>query len=548
MIIRILRRFILGSLFLNLSLIPIFDICASFSDFAGRLGAINWYLTYFFVFIAAFLAIKNIISMSFFHKKFIAILMLTYLLIIIGVNITRPENVSGETTNEISCILTHLKSPDLGYLKSCLYGYPSRQFYLPALPSLIFGRTIGALNSGIGIYVAIGLILFTAGLMKQEKFTYKADLFVATILALLMHFYYFNHFLFFFEQSIIPISFGLMATGLWLSYRKNYSLFYLGMLGIIANYLIYSYTPSLALYILMLLSGIAILFKKEIMTKQKIIIGAMLVMSFASLFISLSNRADIAIFGQDRTHQELITDIGKGVSHLILQSEGNPFINPAVFGIFLFILFGSIIGLYGRTFFFLGLWTIGVIFFAVLSRGYSYYGIDFRFHRSLVVVPIFLYLCNSLLNRLRNNEILNSPKLLFGMFAFVFITGVFFQQSFLNNKRIFKLDSLEDTRHTVFIRWFTQRSRSDLYGLKTKIYFSENLKNEYLSLNDRLHYFMPLGQSDILSKDCQFNQENEAIIYMVLSDSSICRDKRLSYIDGFSFNEDPYVKLYILSK
>jgi hypothetical protein len=58
------------------------------------------------------------------------------------------------------------------------------------------------------------MFIFASGSLNYLGYGGAGNLVTAFLLASIPHFLYVNHFLFFFEQSIFPFSFGLMGAGL----------------------------------------------------------------------------------------------------------------------------------------------------------------------------------------------------------------------------------------------------------------------------------------------------------------------------------------------
>ncbi|NCU25151.1 hypothetical protein EOM86_00325 [Candidatus Nomurabacteria bacterium] len=139
------------------------------------------------------------------------------------------------------------------YTGSAFLGYPARQYLLSALPSLVAGRSFGALHAGFGLPVIFGMAAFYAGMKafirrRNHVPGHWAVIAVAGVTASPFFVeYYLN-----FEQAIFPVAFTLQATGLILMLfygdekppliktSAYISLFWTGcMLGT-------SYTPGLA--------------------------------------------------------------------------------------------------------------------------------------------------------------------------------------------------------------------------------------------------------------------------------------------------------------
>ena len=205
----------------------------------------------------------SLVRFSFQRKSFFILFVLIIWIGLIGFWAQDSRSLSGETTQETACAISHLtQSPDKGLHHTCLFGYPARQYLPQATASLLFDRSLVVVNLAGSMYFIIGLFIFASSCVDFLGKTRRADLFTAIAIALLFHFKFLNHFLFHFEQSIFPLSFGLMVAGLGLPllHHKNTALNW-GLLGVVVLLLVHSYTPSLVLLGLVILFSLGFLVK-----------------------------------------------------------------------------------------------------------------------------------------------------------------------------------------------------------------------------------------------------------------------------------------------
>lgn len=331
----------------------------------------------------------SLVRFSFQRKSFFILFVLIIWIGLIGFWAQDSRSLSGETTQETACAISHLtQSPDKGLHHTCLFGYPARQYLPQATASLLFDRSLVVVNLAGSMYFIIGLFIFASSCVDFLGKTRRADLFTAIAIALLFHFKFLNHFLFHFEQSIFPLSFGLMVAGLGLPllHHKNTALNW-GLLGVVVLLLVHSYTPSLVLL------GLVIPFSLGFLVKHKAqaFWGAWLVaICILSVVISFVYRQDLSLVGSSqRSYQELARDALQAHTHLLVGNEA-AYASPIAQGVFIAFLLSLLVGLQGKTFFFVGWWAYAVIILAVISKGYSYYAVDFRLHRSMVIIPPLL--------------------------------------------------------------------------------------------------------------------------------------------------------------
>ncbi len=386
-----LKQFCNFSGYLILILLVILNFLSLIFPILGRLGTYCWILSFFYL---LFFLIKS--WQTIFKAKYCpiyTILVLLLFLVFIIRSIPTMISFNGESTKVIACSLSNFNNEvDYGYNKTCLYGYPARQYLIPSLPSLL-QRSLINLNIGGSIYLIFGLLIFSSNALRFLKFSKNGDSITAISLGLLLHFHYFNYFAFTFEQSIFPLSFGLIIGGLILNYLNKKDKFPLYLFGLCFFYLIYSYTSSLALMTLFMLVififSIQSFRKKE--NKNGFILMAILLISIVTLFISFNYRTDVNIFdNQIRSQELLIDDVLKGFSHLFLKSDGDSFTSPFLFPFFFLLIILPIFifpNWFSLTIVF---WMLLTIIMSIISKGLMYYPIFFRVHRSIVIIPVLL--------------------------------------------------------------------------------------------------------------------------------------------------------------
>lgn len=112
-------------------------------------------------------------------------------------------------------------------------------------------------------------------------------------------------------------------------------------MGLILNYLVFSYTPGLAFVFFALLVGFYLLIKKK-NNKNFFLIAFIIFVSIVSLLSSLEFRKDLNLIGNEMTREQIIKNILIGLKHLIFMDQGKPFVSPIFQTIFLITIFYSI--------------------------------------------------------------------------------------------------------------------------------------------------------------------------------------------------------------
>lgn len=423
--------------YLILTLLIIINFLSLIFPILGRLGTYCWVLS--FVYFLIYL-VKN--WQTIFKNKYYPIYTI-FVLLLFFVFITRsiPTMIAydGESTKIVTCTLSNIKHDiGYGYNKTCLYGYPLRQYLIPSLPSL-FGRNIVNLNIGGSVYLIIGLLIFSSSALRFLKYSKNGDLITAISLSLLLHFHYFNYFAFTFEQSIFPFSFGLIIGGLILNYLNKKNEFPIYLFGFCIFYLIYSYTPSLALMVLFLLI-ILILSLQSFKKKENqngIILILILLISIVILFTSFHYRTDIVIFdNQIRNQNLLMDDFLKGFSHLFLKSDGNPFTSLFMSPILILLIVLPIICFPSWFSLIIFIWVLLTITMSIISKGFVYYPIFFRVHRIMVIIPVLLTYVIFLVNK---KKVVFKESILRILLILIIILGIVYYFSETTNK--FQLES-----------------------------------------------------------------------------------------------------------
>lgn len=504
-------------LFTVLVLIFIVNCLTIFFPAFGKLGTALWFVSYVLLFVFTIKCLWFILQKTFKKESLITFVTLFIWLVIVAFHLTSWASLNGETTQEINCTLNHFQnSPDWGFSKTCLFGYPTRQYFLPALPSLIFDRSLLSLNLGGSLYFMMGIIIFAAGSIKFFNGKFAGDVLSGILLSFIFHIYFVNHFLFLFEQSIFSFSFALTASGLFLIYLREKSKEVLFLCGIINFYLIYSYTPSLALVFLIIAVLIHQAFINVKLRKALIFVALITLVSF---YISLSTRGDINLVETNRAHWQVIEDAARGIVHMIFSNQGTPALSSFLNIFFLMFVFSSLVFLFGWKAAAIAIWFIGVVILSVASKGYTYYGIDFRLHRATVIFPVFFAALAVVIQKLLPT-INRLHILLLIIWVFFLTTGFCFQNALLKSRPV--------SPHVKIINYINHNA---LIGKNDRvtIYIDSRL-TAYISLNDTLQYFLP-NTGTVINEDgkCEFIKENAAtkMLYLTLQNSQ-CRETTLN--------------------
>ncbi|MEA2056885.1 MAG: hypothetical protein U9O78_04270 [Patescibacteria group bacterium] len=470
------------------------DLFTPVNPFFGRAGVIIWYISFLPIFIIAFQQLFYLVKNSWNKKSLFTILSLLIIFSLAINNLTKKRSLSGETTQEITCNLRHYQnSADWGFRQNCFLGYPNKQFYLPGSISLLFGRSQLALNSGALIYFFLGSLIFSGATLRALEFNRKNDCLVGTGLAAALHFYFFNHFfLNQFEQSIYPLSLGLIAFGLLLLYKHTKKIIYLPLIGTSLLWLAFSYTPSLALIpliILLLILANLNFTPKQITKSHWLHLALVVLVVVTSLISSFNYREDVRLVGDGNySISKISSQLISLAEHFTYSPQGRPFLSPTFTIVFWIILLLAFYKINLEQILLIG-WLVGTILIAVFSQGYSYYGLDFRAHRALIIFPVIFYLLVINLRKIKVNQFF-----LFFFYLIVLLNGLNFSYQFLSS---------EQPRTEISVIQFVENHSPIETKQKKKLvnylYFSKAAQADMLSFHDYSQYFWPMTQIKKLS-------------------------------------------------
>lgn len=513
------------------------DIVVKFVPALGKPGMFFWLISLVPILIIFAQHLRYLLKQSFKHKTFFTLITLIILITLAATNLTLNRSISGETTQEIQCLISQLKnSADAGFKQPCFLGYPSRQYLIPALPSLFFGRSQFSLNLGGLIYFFLGIVIFASAVFKSGKNKQQQDLMSAIVLTLTLHFYYAVHFLFNqFEQSNYPLSLGFLALGLTWHYFQSKKVqskhLFLSSLGIVLLWLAASYTPSLALIgLISAWLGLDWLKKTNRASAQKKLDLSLIILicmaTIISLFLSLDYRLDLRLLAKNNQPEtRLAQDLELIFQQFTLRPKGSPFISKTATVLFwLALIYGllsqSIINITTV------IWIIATILIAAESQGYAFYGLDFRLHRATVILPAIAYLIAQLLKKIVPYS---KRKLLITAWLALLASGLIFAQQYFETR--------PKDRYLTLINWMKFEQNIST-SQSSSLCFSPEALKQYISFNDQLQYFYPNLQ---IKQNCQ--QANYQLFRKSELKTTNLVSNRLKIIGHFHENDEELVLL-----
>ncbi|OGK19922.1 hypothetical protein A3C23_04450 [Candidatus Roizmanbacteria bacterium RIFCSPHIGHO2_02_FULL_37_13b] len=533
---------------LTFTMIFIADLIAVKIPVFGRVGVFFWFLSYVLIFVFVIYCLFFIIKRTIrFKSPFVLIaLSLLILYIVINASIVKPN---GDATQEIGCALDKLsQSIDSGYRQTCSLGYPARQYYLPGALSLLFGRSAIALNLGSCLYLFLGLVMFAASIMNFFPDKKIADLISAVFLALILHIYHFHYALFLFDQAIYPFSFALMLCGLYLFYLKKRSIYLIFLIGIVNFYLVYSYTPSLALLALVIFIQILMLFNNKTTKNQKIIFILSGIAIIFSLWLSLGFRDDLRLIGTDNAYGNIngIKNLSVQVfKHLLLSTEGIPIFTSILGTLVIIVLTFSLLLAFGKAFFLISFWAAATFFISIYSQGYIRLPIDESFHRAIIVVPVIFTMVVVILKPVEY-LLKKNMKLIVILLIVIEIIGYLYAKEYVDKTRF---ADLERGRRSILLDLIMNKMPKEKLKKEGNLLLDHQLQSDYrfIAIADQSMYYLPKKHIVLLNESCTAsttsNIESGDIVLMD-SDSKCLNYYSSKYIATFSYFKEKPVLIY----
>jgi len=467
-------------LWLLFVLLIFLELVSFFYPVAGGLGMYLWML------VSILILLISIYSFYYFYKnvqdKHKIFLYLSWFIMLVFTiyNATKSSNISYETTQEAACLLGFInESGDKGFQQSCFLGYPARQYLMLALPTIFLKPSLTSLNIGGSLYFLAAQLFWGVGLYKffKQKSNYSS-FFSALSLVFLLHFFYFNHFLFHcFEQSQFPLSLSMAFWGIYLWKISDSQNWHLPLLGLLLLFIIQSYTPSLAFFFLAILLLLDLYRYGE--PKKRIFI--VVIGGLASFFFSLTFRSDIKLIGENHGSFSFLLNEGwLLIKHLFWRGQGFSNYSSIIGKIVLVLAFLSPLFKNSKKIILLALWVIVTMFVATISQGYSFYGLDMRAHRSIIILPTAIFLALNTLQLIFKKNQINTR---FFSLIFIIITtlGIWYAQSYLSSKPI---------HHYLHLFNYFRDNIRNVDEVEFLVFTEKSNKN-FISLDDSLKYFYP---------------------------------------------------------
>lgn len=323
--------------------------------------------------------------------------------------------VNREATQQVAAGLEAWRKPDLGYHESAFLSgsYPTRQYLLLSIPAQLLGRELVPLRLGYALLFFTGWSLFLVTLGERWKRPGDGESEQASPLPVLAALSVFTfplvtHWLFNYEQTIVPLSLTLLTVGWEIDISVTGKRSRLVPLAWSAGMLGTCYSTGLTVWgLCLVLGGALVLFWRQApVAKHEATRGHFLVAVVYVFSMGVSTLWTMRLILPGKfTTRTIITEapmsaetvwqrIQEGFQAL-LQHPFFPFFHPLLalaFVLPLIVLLARKPSRETAVPTVLWIWMVATIIAAVTLRGYCHRPPPFDLHRAMVIVPFLILL------------------------------------------------------------------------------------------------------------------------------------------------------------
>lgn len=307
-------------------------------------------------------------------------------------SLTDLEPISSETIEQIFCATKQMNGATAGFRDTCFLDYPTRGYFLIALPAYFFGHSFAMLGFGYAVFLFMSLVLFVGGLQRYltslQIPSRHIDLCVVIGLLLCLHINPVHEILTYFEQIQLPLAYGFIITGLALRFVCTREVSIAWILGIVLLQAIFVYTPAMLVIPAGICFFLLVAISNRFQISDRLTAGAIVAGTLTTLGSSY------LVFGS-RNISSFVShhDVPKLMLDQVAVALLFPIEQPAVFTIFSQAFFSAAFvaafaGLLGREVFLCSLWIIAGAAFSVLG-GYSEWPVPYSMYRMAAGFPVW---------------------------------------------------------------------------------------------------------------------------------------------------------------
>ncbi len=357
-----------------------------FSVVASRIWLIHGFLAVGFLCAETFQALREDGR----RRNFLALAALAALAFVAldGIGSVQRFAINHEATQEAGQGMAGWKEPDLGYTRTGFISYPFRQYLLVSLPSLPQGPSVPALRLGFALPLLLGGAVFQGALRRRLHPLDPSGALAALGTFFLLSSPYLLDWVKAWEQTLLPVSFVLLALGALLyaeeqtSAPRLFSLIWAGaLLGT-------SYTPALAgwalILVLVAVNGFSSLHARRREDAVRWFCAFVPIAVFGGL--SFLTRGDV--FKSPSTY----LPAGRLLDAVRVASFGppHPFLHEVVAVLLVVWIILVVTGRAEWRHILYAGWCAAAFASAVLLRGYASPSVSFVLHRAMVALPVMV--------------------------------------------------------------------------------------------------------------------------------------------------------------
>lgn len=345
-------------------------------------------------------------------------------------------DINADAAQQAAAGITAMESPDWNYTGTAFLGYPSRQYILAALPSLILGRSIFAFHLGFAFPFLIGLTLIYFELRKWLEIKGLKEEYALLPVYSIVAFRFIAEYYLNFEQAITPVALAMICSALFLRMIRQPNVLTAIGLSWTGCLCVDSYTPVLAylglLGCLILVYLISLLknnynevksygIHSQIFPVIEVFSGIEITFLFFFAATILGNRSDRI----NETRESI------NIPSFCLETWKEFFTDQnAVFlgmfsGVLLLYLVLAISFRLKFYDFIIACWTLAVIFLSQYLVGYTSYEKQWILQRNMIIIPVLVLAVSFALGRMLlrkqlviENHILIAVLLVLGLTGF----------------------------------------------------------------------------------------------------------------------------------
>ncbi len=384
-------------------LIVLLEFCAFafkgiFSIAASRLWMLGWVICIAgIIYMFVRLVIEDLKAKHYLSLVFMSVI---FMMLILAIGNFDKIVIGQDATQQLAEGTLSFSAPDWNYTGKAFLDYPNRQYVLAAIPTLILGRSIPALQIGFAYPFFLSLLIFYTGFRKWQRKEGLSEIFSMVAVSALFTFPYVTEYYIYFEHTLFPACFTMQCIGWLLLFLKKPTLFNAFAIMWTCTMMANCYTPaiaSVALFVcIIFLLGFFTLSGKHDLPYTRLegklsfltCLNMSVVISLFAAFTFLFSRGDRITDMRTESFIESLAATKEGYSIFFLNS-------PSVFSNYLMIfiviyLVMSLLYRFGFIHLVTSVWVLAIVGMSQFLKGYAIYEPSISMSRTLITVPVLV--------------------------------------------------------------------------------------------------------------------------------------------------------------